>query len=121
MQVGRDWLVFHSRLILPMPDPLPYGHKIRKYREYLLIQAGLEPRTVDTHTRRLTHFFQWLTRRRKQLRWLTLLVLEEYFAHCGTLGWKQTTIAASSHVLKSFLRFSERRRWSPQKISWGII
>jgi integrase/recombinase XerD len=35
--------------------------------------------------------------------------------------WKQITVAGTAHVLKSFLRFSELRRWSTQKISWGIV
>lgn len=121
MQVGREWLSFHGRLILPQPTHLPYESHRLTYCRYLSVQVGLASRTVDTHAHRLKFFFQWLIRRGKHLRSLALVDVEEYFSHCAALGWKDVTIAGTALVLKSFLRFSERRRWSPQKISWGVV
>lgn len=121
MQVGREWLTFHGNLVLPQAKCTPYARHQQKYCEYLTVQVGLSPRTVQTHAHRLKLFFQWLSPRNTYLRTLGLTDLEEYFKHCATLGWKQITIAGTAHVLKSFLRFSERRRWSPPKISWGIV
>ena len=121
MQVGREWLSFHGRLILPLPTRLPYERHLRTYCQYLSVQIGLACRTTETHADRLKLFFQWLVRRGKQLRSLALVDVEEYLAHCAALGWKGSTIAGTTHVLKSFFRFSECRRWSPQKISWGIV
>lgn len=121
MQVGREWLGFHGRLICLDARPIPYEKHRHRYCEYLAVQIGLAPRTVATHKHRLKIFFRWLINRGKYLRTLTLQDVEEYFQHCAKLGWKQVTVAGAAHVLKSFLRFTERRRWSPQKISWGIV
>jgi integrase/recombinase XerD len=121
MHVGKEWLSFHGRLILPPPVALPYERHVWTYCQYLSVQVGLACCTADTHSHRLNHFFQWLVRRGKHLRSLALVDVDGYLSHCATLGWKQSTIAGTAHVLKSFVRFSERRRWSPQKISWGIV
>lgn len=121
MQVGREWLGFHGRLIYLHSRPVPYERHRVRYCDYLTVQVGLAPRTVATHKHRLKMFFRWLVKRGKYLRALKLRDVEEYFQHCADLGWKQITIAGASHVLKCFLRFSEKRRWSPQKISWGIV
>jgi site-specific recombinase XerD len=121
-QVGKDWLSFHNKFVLPAIRPFVYDPKLKTYGRYLLVEVGLANRTVETHANRLKIFLRWLlTSRRTQLRNLTLPDVEEYLSRCASRGWRNTTIAGAAHVLKSFLRFSERRRWSTPRISWGII
>jgi site-specific recombinase XerD len=121
MLVGKEWLSFHGRLIVPTTPELPHDRNLKIYSQHLSIQVGLAPRTTDTHVYRLKNFFKWLSGRNKRLRNLALVDIEEYLSDCASWGWKAITIAGVAHVLKCFLRFSERRRWSPQRISWGVV
>src|SRR5262249_5772922 len=116
-----DWLSFHGRLIVPAPPDFFYDQQLRKYCQYLSVQVGLSPRTVALHEQRTKPFLRWLLQKGKYLKRLSLANVEEYLKNLAECGLSDTTIYGFAHILKSFLRFSERRRWSPPRISWGIV
>src|ERR1700683_770619 len=118
---ARGWLRFLGKLVEPKKWNEPRDRRVELYRDYLRVELGFAPRTIETRIWALNRFLSWLADNRIQLVSISVLHVEQYLDNLEVQGWKSRTISTAGEHLKVFFRFAERKRWGCRGLSQGIF
>jgi site-specific recombinase XerD len=121
LRYAKGWLRFHGKLVEPRKWNEPLDLRVRSFAEYLKIQLGFAPRTIEKRIWSINRFLLWIAERDFKLGDVVLSHVERYLDHLSATGSKPQTIATRVQELQVFFRFAEKRRWSSGQISRGIF
>jgi integrase/recombinase XerD len=118
---ARGWLRFLGKLVEPKKWNEPRDRRVERYKDYLHVELGFAPRTIESRIWSLNRFLSWLADNRIQLKSVSVLHVEQYLDYLELQGLKSRTISTTGDHLKVFFRFAERKRWGRRGVSQGIF
>jgi len=121
LRYARGWLRFLGKLVEPKKWNEPRDRRVERYKDYLRVELGFAPQTIESRIWSLNRFLSWLAGNRIQLVSVSVLQVERYLDYLEAQGWKSRTISTAGEQLKVFFRFAERKRWGCRGVSQGIF
>jgi integrase/recombinase XerD len=121
LRYARELLRFHKKLIDVRKWNDPLDNRVALYRQYLGLELGFAPGTIDNRIWSLNHYLSWLRDDVTPLDCVTVADVERYLDFLAAQGWKQRTISSAAGHLKVFFRFAERKQWSARGISQAVF
>jgi integrase/recombinase XerD len=109
-QTTCNWLRLAGRLRESDRPPAPHQREIDAFCQYMDVERGLSPKTIDSVRQSMRKFFQHT--KKKQLIKLTIVDAERYFVFLGKKGWTRAGIRGRAHHLRMFFRYGEQMRWT---------
>jgi len=102
------WLIFLGRLqptITPLP---PYANYVTSFANYMRLERGLAPRTIESHCCRMNRFLARLAETGSRIDTVTLTQIDDLLVRMVRVdGYGRVTIQGMVSVMRVFFRYTE--------------
>lgn len=117
---AKKWLRFHGRLQIPSPSHMRFSDQLADFAQYMALEKGLSPHSVQSHCSKTSKFLQWFAERHRLLERAKVEDVDEFLAMKGASGWSRRSVAVTADALRAFFRCAEIRGWCARGIANGI-
>jgi site-specific recombinase XerD len=109
---ATEWLRFIGRLREPAKAPVAYADLIAGYAEYMKIDKGLSPHTINYRCATLEDFLRRIGGTRQSLGSITIRQIDDVLIQKVSDGcYARVTVQTYASTLRSFFRLAEMRGW----------
>ena len=114
------WLTFLGRLQPPATATRPYADQVTQFVDFMLLERGLSPRTVDSRCQRISEFLSRIADAGLRLDTLTVAQVDELLARkVRDEGYARVTVQTYASTLRAFFRYAEGRELVPSRPGSG--
>jgi site-specific recombinase XerD len=116
------WLTFLGRLQPPTTAQPPYAEHLAQFADHQLRERGLSPQTVAHRSRTIQQFLARVEESGDRLQTLSIAQVDELLTkQVREQEYARATIRGWASVLRTFLRFAERRGWCREGLSAAVM
>ena len=116
------WLTFLGRLQIRTPAQQPYAEHVAQFADHQLLERGLSSQTVAHRSRTIHQFLSRVEEAGHRLQTLSIAQVDELLAkQIRDEEYARATVRGWASVLRTFLRFAERRGWCRQGLAAAIM
>ena len=116
------WLTFLGRLQPPATATRPYADQVTQFVDFMLLERGLSPRTVDSRCQRISEFLSRIADAGLRLDTLTVVQVDELLARkIRDEGYARVTVQTYASTLRAFFRYAEGRSWCHPGLAAAIM
>jgi integrase/recombinase XerD len=108
--IFKQFLRFHGKFKLrrsPIHASDRYLNAFDKFNR----SRNLTTRTVESHREKVAAFLRWLSIRKKNLRRLGVVDMDQFIAAKQKHGWATATLSSNIRAIRVFTRFAHTRGW----------
>ncbi len=116
------WLSFLGRLQPPTPPPPPYAEQLTKFADYMRLERGLSPRTIEGRCHALREFLARLTKAGLRLDTLTVAQVDDILVRkVQEDGYARVSVRSYAYWLRAFFRYAEGCAWCRPGLAAAIM
>jgi site-specific recombinase XerD len=119
---GTRWLSFLGRLQPKITTPEPYIEQITKFADYMRVERGLSPRTIESLCDTVRKFLAQLGEAGLRLDTLTISPVDDIVARQVREGrYARVTVQGYVYRLRAFFRYAEACKWCRPGLAVALL
>jgi integrase/recombinase XerD len=110
--LAKKFLRFHGCFIDPPKPSQPFPYQLEKFVFFITKEKALSAETVRGYRWHVMQFLKWLSQQSKRFPSLTVNDIDDYLLYRSE-KWRPFMVRTTANALRVFLRYANKRRWSP--------
>jgi integrase/recombinase XerD len=118
--IAVGWMAYLGKLAQPRRKRSRYAKLVEPFEAFMREERGLAEATIRYCCWHAEKFLDYLGEADLCLKTISASQVDVYLSHKGATGWSRASLLTCANALRSFLRYSEQRRWCG-RISAGVV